>query len=307
MTATHIETLAEIKNTTNKIKNVLYLTDFSQTSGSAHAYALAVARKYSATVHALHVLTPVIPESCVEAIKADEDLADAEMQKVKLQMGDVASTTIMSHESSVWAAVERAIRENHIDLIVLGTHGRTGGPRLLLGSVAEEIFRRSPVPVLTVGPASHSNAPKDIRFERVLFATDFSPESRAAVPYVLSLAHEKSAQLVLLHVMPKLAPPNRRLDRNREKQFEVSVAEAINELYQIIPSGEVYNPPEVAVEYGQPAERIVEAAKERGADLIVMGIRSAAAHLGAATHLERPTAHKVVVHAHCPVITVRAS
>jgi nucleotide-binding universal stress UspA family protein len=161
--------------------------------------------------------------------------------------------------------------------------------------------------VLTVGPASHSNALKDIRFERVLFATDFSPESRAAVPYVLSLAHEKSTQLVLLHVMPRLATPDRGLDRNREKQFEVSVAEAINELYQIVPSGEVYNPPEVAVEYGQPAERIVEAAKERGADLIVLGIRSAAAHLGAATHLERPIAHKVVVHAHCPVITVRAS
>jgi nucleotide-binding universal stress UspA family protein len=222
-------------------------------------------------------------------------------------MGDVASTTIMSHESSVWAAVERAIRENHIDLIVLGTHGRTGAPRLLLGSVAEEIFRRSPVPVLTVGPASHSNALKDIQFERVLFATDFSPESRTAVPYVLSLAREKNTQLVLLHVMPKLAAPDRGLDRNREKQFEVSVAEAINELYQIIPSGEVYNPPEVAVEYGEPAERIVEAAKEREADLIVLGIRSAAAHLGAATHLERPTAHKVVVHAHCPVITVRAS
>jgi nucleotide-binding universal stress UspA family protein len=304
MTATLTETLANKKN---KIKNVLYLTDFSQSSGSAQAYALAVARKYSATVHALHVLTPVIPESCAEAVKADEDLADAEMRRVKLQMGDVASTTIMSHEGSVWAAVERAIRENHIDLIVLGTHGRTGAPRLLLGSVAEEIFRRSPVPVLTVGPASHSNARKDIRFERVLFATDFSPESRAALPYVLSLAREKSTQLVLLHVMPKLATPDRGLDRNREKQFEVSVAEAINELYQIIPSGEVYNPPDVAVEYGQPAERIVEAAKERGADLIVLGIRNAAAHLGAATHLERPTAHKVVVHAHCPVITVRAS
>ncbi len=304
MTATLTETLA---NTKNKIKNVLYLTDFSQTSGSAQAYALTVARKYGATVHALHVLTPVIPESCAEAVKADEDLADAEMRKVKLQMGDVASTTIMSHESSVWAAVERAIRENHIDLIVLGTHGRTGAPRLLLGSVAEEIFRRSPVPVLTVGPASHSNALKDIRFERVLFATDFSPASRAAVPYVLSLAREKSTQLVLLHVMPKLATPDRGLDRNREKQFEVSVAEAINELYQIIPSCEVYSPPEVAVEYGEPAERIVEAAKERGADLILLGIRNAAAHLGAATHLERPTAHKVVVHAHCPVITVRAS
>jgi nucleotide-binding universal stress UspA family protein len=300
MTATHAEALV-------KIKNVLFLTDFSRASETAQAFAVAMARKYVGTVEGLHVLTPIIPESCPEAIAADEDLAEAEMQKVKLRMGGVASATIMSHERSVWAAVERAIRENHVDLIVAGTHGRTGAPRLLLGSVAEEIFRRSPVPVLTVGPASCPTDAKDIRFDRVLFATDFSPESEAATPYALSLAREKHAQLVLLHVMRKPAESVRDHDRSREKQFEVSVAEAINKLYQMAPNDAVYNPPEVTVEYGEPAERIVEAAKERGADLIVLGIRSAAHHLGAATHLERPTAHKVVVHAHCPVITVRTS
>jgi nucleotide-binding universal stress UspA family protein len=295
MTSTHAETFV-------KIKSVLYLTDFSEASESALAFAVAIAHKYAGSVKVLHVLTPVIPESCPEAVKADRELADAEMQKMKLRMGGVASEAIMAHETGVWAAVQRQIHENHIDLIVVGTHGRTGASRLLLGSVAEEIFRRSPIPVLTVGPASRSAA-EDIQFDRVLFAADFSTQSKAAVPYALSLAQEKNTQLVMLHVMRTPSEGN----RNEEKQFEVSVAEAINELYQMVPSGTVYNPPEVAVEYGEPAERIVEAAKERKVDLIVLGVRSAAGHLGAATHLEQAIAHKVVVHAHCPVITVRAN
>ena len=68
---------------------------------------------------------------------------------------------------------------------------------------------------------------------------------------------------------------------------------------------ELQVPLEVAVEYGEPAERIVDAAKRRGADLIVLGVRGAAGHMGAATHLEGATAHKIVAHAACPVLTVR--
>jgi nucleotide-binding universal stress UspA family protein len=87
--------------------------------------------------------------------------------------------------------------------------------------------------------------------------------------------------------------------------FEMSVAEAIHQLYETVPQDAEPWPPEVAVEYGEPADRIIEAAKQRGMDVIVLGVRNAAGHLGAATHLERATAHKVVAHAPCPVLTVR--
>ncbi len=59
------------------------------------------------------------------------------------------------------------------------------------------------------------------------------------------------------------------------------------------------------LEYGEPADRIVESARQRGADLIEIGVRSAAGRISAATHLERATAHKIVAHAPCPVLTVR--
>jgi len=91
-----------------------------------------------------------------------------------------------------------------------------------------------------------------------------------------------------------------------QRQFDLSVAETIQQLYDTLPKDtEVNGPPEVAVEYGEPAERIVEAARQRHADLIVLGVRGAEGHIGAATHLDRATAHQVVAHAGCPVLTVR--
>ena len=283
-------------------KDILFLTDFSKSSEAALPFAIAIARNFDGTIHVLHVLTPVIPESCPAAITADEELSEVEMQKVESQLAGVVHETTMDRGIGVWPAIEQAIEDHHIDLVVVGTHGRTGAQKFLLGSVTEEIFRRSPVPVLTIGPDVRSSAHNGGRFHRVLFATDFTPESIAAAPYAVSLAKENQACLVLLHVMRK---PEQRND-NDVRLFEVSVAEAISQLYETISKGaELYSPAEVAVEYGEPAERIVEAAKQRGADMIVLGVRTAAGRLGAATHLDRATAHKVVAHAHCPVITVR--
>ena len=85
-----------------------------------------------------------------------------------------------------------------------------------------------------------------------------------------------------------------------------SPADSTNEFSITVPrSAELGIPPEVAVEFGEPGDRIIEAARQRGADLIVMGVRDAAGHIGAATHLDRAIAHKVVAHAPCPVLTVR--
>lgn len=286
-----------------QIKNILYLTDFSAASQYVLPFAIGLARKYHATIEALHVLTPAIPETCPAAIQADTDLAEFEMRKIEAQLVGVPFETTLARGMSMWEAVEHAIRDHHIDVIVLATHGRTGVSKFLLGSVAEEVFRRSPVPVMTVGPAARNAGAAAARFHQVLFATDFSSESEAAAPFAISLADESPARLTLLHVMPTPALEN----PSEVNSFEASVAEAVRRLREIAPSdAEIYNPAEVAVEYGEPADRIVSAARERGADLIVLGVRGAGAHLGAATHLDRAVAHKVVAHAPCPVLTVRA-
>jgi nucleotide-binding universal stress UspA family protein len=290
-----------------KVKNILYLTDFSEPSEAALPFASTLGRGYRAKVHALHVLLPapyvyMTPGLTAAAIEAAEENAQAEMQRVESRLAGLEHKTSVEREIEVWPAVRRAIEEDDVDLIVLGTHGRTGAEKLLLGSVAEEIFRRSPVPVLTIGPGVHTSVHNGGRFHRVLFATDFSPESLAGAPYVVTLAQENQARLLLLVVMRK---PHS-VGENDKRIFEMSVAEAMHRLYEIVPQdAKLEFPPQVAVEYGEPADRIVEVAKQRDADLIVMGVRSAAGRLGAATHLERATAHKVVAYAACPVLTVR--
>jgi nucleotide-binding universal stress UspA family protein len=155
--------------------------------------------------------------------------------------------------------------------------------------------------VLTIGPGVRSSVHNGGRFRRVLFATDFTPESLAGAPYAVTIAQENQAQLLLLLVMRKPSPAN-----EGDKLFDMSVAGAMHRLYEIVPrDADLDFPPEVVVEYGDPADRIVEFAIQRGIDLIVIGVRSAAGRLGAATHLERATAHKIVAHAQCPVLTAR--
>jgi nucleotide-binding universal stress UspA family protein len=287
------------------LKNILYLTDFSEPSEAALPFATAIARGYGASVYALHVLMPApyvytTPELTAAAIAGLEEGANLEMQKVESELAGLPHETIVERGFTVWPTLERAIKEHTIDLVVLGTHGRTGTQKFLLGSVAEEIFRRSPVPVLTIGPWVRGGAHNDARFHRVLFATDFTRESLAGLPYAVSLAQENQARLFLLHVIRTCR------QGQEEMRGERSAANTLYDLNEMVPrDAELWCRPEAIVEHGEPAEGILEAAKQRGADLIVLGVRDAAGRLGAATHLERTTAHKVVAHAPCPVLTVR--
>jgi nucleotide-binding universal stress UspA family protein len=292
-----------------KLRNILYLTDFSEPSEAALSRAITLARGYGAKVHALHILLPTpypyahaAPGLVAAALEADEENAQEEMQKIESQLAGLDHETTVERGTSVWLGVERAIQEGSIDLVVVGTHGRTGVDKLMLGSVAEEIFRRSRVPVMTIGPCARGNVHSGARFRRVLFATDLTPESLAGAPYAVSLAQENQARLLSLLVIRK--PERATADDNRF--VELSAAEAMHRLYEIVPSdAKLEFPPEVAVDYGEPAERIVEMATQRAADLIVLGVRKTS-QIGAAIHLERATAHKVVAHAPCPVLTARA-
>jgi nucleotide-binding universal stress UspA family protein len=287
-----------------RLNNILFLTDFSEPSETAIPYAIATAREYEAKVHALHVLTPV---RLSEAAQSDaaflddlEERAQVEMQRIDSQFVGVAHETLIVRGESVWSSAEKIVGDREIDLVMVGTHGRTGAIKLLPGSVAEEIFLRASVPVLTIGPAVRTGAHSGGRFHRLLFATDFTPEAAAAAPYAISIADENQARLLLLHVMRNPGPTA------AEKNAQDSVANVMHELYEIVPqSAELWCRPEAIVRFGNAADRILEAAKEHDADLIVLGVRDAAGRLGAATHLERTTAHKVVAHAACPVLTVR--
>lgn len=286
------------------LKNILFATDFSQPSEQALPVARAIARGYGSKVFAVHVLTPaayppVPPETAAATAAAVEEYVEGEMQRIESQLAGLPHETVIERDIAVWPALRRVIKDQSIDLLVLGTHGRTGAQKLLMGSVAEEIFRQSPVPVLTIGPRVRTSVHGGAQFHRVLLATDFTPESLAAAPYAISLAQENQARLTLLYVVPLEG------GSHAEKGKVEPVAALLYRLGELVPAdAELWCHPETILEYGNPAERILAAARERGADLIVIGVRGARGHLGAATHLERATAHKVVAGADCPVLTV---
>lgn len=299
--------MAKIKEAGTRVtlNNILYLTDFSEPSEAALPFAAAIAREYGAKVFPYHALIPAAyvyttPELVAAGIEAQEEAAEQNMRRVEAQLTGLPYEAVVERATGIWPSLEQAIKDYNADLIVLGTHGRTGAEKLLLGSVAEEVFRRARVPVLTIGPGARRGAYAGAKFHNVLYATDFSKESLAAAPYAISMAEENQARLILLHVMKPSPTPL------SEREAQDVLSNATFQLHEIVPaSAELWCKAEAVVREGNPAEKILETAKEKAADLIVLGVRDRGAHLGAATHLERATAHKVVAHATCPVLTVR--
>jgi nucleotide-binding universal stress UspA family protein len=132
----------------------------------------------------------------------------------------------------------------------------------------------------------------------VLFATDFSDESLAAAPYAFSLAHEFQARLTLMHAVPLPLEPL--------ESPQVITMEREKRLRSLLPGdNDLWSKPEFVVKFGDAAENILNLAKERHADLIVLGVRGAGGAIGLATHVADAIAHEVVAHAKCPVLTVR--
>jgi nucleotide-binding universal stress UspA family protein len=288
------------------LKNILYLADFSEASQRALPFAVAVAREYRAKIHALHILTPepavyAALEGAGTLNKTREQNAEARMRQIDVQLRGLPHNTAIEQGSNLWPVLEHFLSECPTDLIVTGTHGRAGTAKLL-GADAEEIFRRSRVPVLTIGPMARNGVHAGTQFHRVLFATDFKPESLHAASYAVAIAQDNEAQLFLLHVI-------RSPDKHRERiAIEFSVADAMHQLYEMVPKDvEFWHRPRAIVEHGEPAERILEAAEQRDVDLIVLGLRQGGDLLstGASASLGWTTACKLIAHATCPVLTVR--
>jgi len=287
------------------LKNVLFLTDFSEASVNALPFATMIARSYGAKLTTLHVLLPSVSPYMAADMSAtllddQEDAAKAEMARVDAELAGLERETFIERGAGVWSVLSKTLKEREIDLIVLGTHGRTGLKKAVFGSAAEEVFRHTTVPVLTIGPGVRTGAHSGGRFRCVLFATDFNAVSGAAVPYAVSLAQENQARLVLVHVLPSPKPGK------SVRPGGLSVAEAMHSLEKLVPEdAELWCRPEPKVEHGEPAAQILATAEWCSADLIVLGVRGMDTLAGLATRVERAIAYDVVAHAPCPVLTVR--
>jgi nucleotide-binding universal stress UspA family protein len=298
------------------VRNVLLATDFSPTSEAALPYAAAICRRFGGTLHTAHVLSDaslLMMTGGVDYVSMGTIYEDAQaearekLEHISDRVEGIPHRNYVRH-GQVWKNLAGIIADNEIDLVVVGTHGRTGLGKLLLGSVAEDILRHAPCPVLTVGPKvsgraklpalqSHGRdlAPPELDLRQVVFATNFASSAARLAQRAISLAAEFHARLTLMHVIE---------DYTRLGSDPGPIAESTRKLRELIPAdAPLQHAPETVIEFGHAPERILKIAAEREADMILLGAR-ASDKLGT-THLPWSSAHHVIAQAHCPVLTIR--
>jgi nucleotide-binding universal stress UspA family protein len=281
------------------LANILYATDFSRHSSAALPYALSIARRYESTMWVAHIIS-LFPMANSSPTLAMQEIAAQSVRETKDAMANLEPAllgiphSMLIRRGDISKELSAIVSERKIDLMVLGTRGRTGASKVVMGSVAEKIFRQAQCPVLTVGPHVCGEADAIADTRSILCPIDFSPESLAAVPYGISLAQENRARLYLLHVTE--GP----LDKMTESNLKAR-------LLDLLPQDpELWCAPKALVHSGAPAETITATVEEMALDLVVLGVKGVARLAGASTHLAMATAYKVITEALCPVLTVRA-
>lgn len=272
------------------VRNILYPTDLSD--NAAHAFGLAVqlASVLGATLHAMYVTIPAMDDP--DERELEDQLLPAEppghIQVIKaIRKGDSASSTIIQYA-----------RHNEIDLIVMGTHGRTGLGRLFVGSVAETVVRGAGCPVLTVPQRAPSAT-----IGHIVAAVDFSDHSETTLRHAAAFAEALDARLSVVHVLQDIALPSvygpevapivtPSLQRRSE--------EALHELVESVIKDDL--PVDSQILLGYPAMEILRYAEQKDVGLIVMASHGLS---GIEHFLIGSVTEKVVRKACCPVLTVR--
>jgi nucleotide-binding universal stress UspA family protein len=271
------------------IRNVMFATDLSYASAPAIPYAVEIAGVYGAKINVVHVKTGEWSREQEEQSDRLKEMLKGVPHEFTILSG--GPTALKERGDAAGTILELAATSN-TDLIVMGTHGRSGLGRVLIGSVAETVFREAPCPVLTVGPRMTNDPKWSLKIRQVLFATDLMPGSQGARPYAISLAQENRARLIITSVLAQ----------------SEDVAQIENRMIRlqalVPPAAGLWREPVCVVEIGDPAEKILDVAGAYHPDVIVMGLRPQS--VGVATRLARPTAHRVIAGANCPVMTVRA-
>lgn len=303
-----------------RIQRILCPVDFSDFSRRALDHAVVLAHWYQARVTLLHVkeiapFAAYAPGSGVlpSAMLTPEDrrsILDAMKQLAETEAGASASVDFEIAEGPVANVIVAQAADSRADLIVVGTHGRSGFERLVLGSVAEKVLRKAVCPVLTIPKAIGDVVPASRLFKHIVCAIDFSECSMHGLQYALSLAKEADAQLTVLHIVE--VPSNLPAETHETAQagphsLQAYIAATEDErrarLQSAVPdSARAYCTVDTVLAIGSPYREILRVAAERSSDLIVIGIhgRSPADRLFFGS-----TAQHVVRQAVCPVLTLR--
>ena len=297
-----------------RLKKILFPTDFTLCAHQALEHALHLAKDYHAELHMLHAVvlhglfhdSPSYRFADIEEVERHLEAAAGEHMQLALDEKAVNSIVVKKVKkrglSAAPVIVEYA-RDQEIDVVVLGTHGHRGLGHLVLGSVAEEVVRSAPCPVLTIRELKKSKPIEDV--EKILVPVDFSSYSKRAISYARELAASYDARLQLLHVVEQAVYPSfYALDRENFRNLLNEVEDvAIENLRRIFKESAG---PRVSAEFhlieGLAATDITDFADRNDTDLIVIATHGL-------TGIKRlflgSVAEKVVRRATCPVFVVK--
>jgi nucleotide-binding universal stress UspA family protein len=296
-----------------KLRRLLCPVDFSEPSRHALRYAIALARWYGSEVTVLYV-EDAIQAAARAAVNLREPLLPTAEDAIRafLDGPPRGNTThirvVMKSGEAVTGILEQA-KGDSSDLIVMGTRGRSGLARILLGSVTDAVLRQASCPVMTIPQATHELTSQDLfAFDPILCPSDFSPVCHTALRVGVSVAQETDARLILLHALdlptidsglmplqPIIVDPIDRTGWRRKALARLKAGLSDDVAFRCHP--------EVLVVPGNPSETILRVAEENDVKLIVMGVHSR----GAIDRMLFGSTTRQVIHAaRWPVLSVRA-
>jgi nucleotide-binding universal stress UspA family protein len=297
-----------------EIGRILCPVDFSEFSAPALERAVRLGNWFEARVEVLHVIPFAVPAGVglpyfpapLEVTRAQrEQAAQGVADLVAPFLGEGVPIETKVLEGEPWRVIREEAEALPADLLVMGTHGRSGFEHLLLGSVTEKVLRRTPCPVLTVGKVP-PHPRKGPLFRRILCAADLTQASERTLDVALSLASENDARITLLHVVeslpgesgarlylavPEIGPLRRDLVDQARVRLRKAVPDAARDFCNV----------SERVETGAAWSEILRVAEEVDADLIVMGAHTGG---GVSRALFGSTSSHVVRRAGCPVMVI---
>ena len=295
-----------------EIRRILCPIDFSDDSRHALAHATAVAKWYGAPITLLHVSHPEAftnPPLLFDELPRGAAMIESALEAAEEQMPKW-SQSVTAAGVDVETLVERGDPVKHIlaraaalraDLVVMGTHGRSGFERLLLGSVTEKVLRKASCPVMAVPPPVVSAG--KLPYTRLLCPVDFSDSSEAALQVACSLAEEADARLTIVHVFDWQPDDDLTMARfDTVEYYEVIERQAQERLERLVTDDvRVWCKPETVTVRGKPYREILALADAKETDLIVLGVRG---RNPIDLALFGSTVNQVVRRARCPVLAV---
>jgi len=283
------------------VRDILLATDFSGCSTRALDYAVGIATRYESQLHLFHSIDPrsyMLADRDV-VWKTRDDL-ECELQSLVLELRrrgrakDLAINIIVE-VGDFSATFRQVVKDLDPSLIVVGTHGRTGWRKMVLGSVAETVIDQAPCPVLSVGPSTRRRRIQESGPEKILLVSEAYARSSLAESYAFSLARKYGSRLTAIDFLEnesgRVIAQVSELEC-RESEFKVA-----------IPDRELVSSSIMPTEIGAQSDLILQTANHSAADLIVVAVPET--HRFTDRFLSTES-YRVVCGAPCPVLTARA-